>query len=537
MEVYSTFMLQIKNSTVALVVSCFIFLMANCSKKETTKSAPSEGIYSIQNFSDLVLDSTFIVAFLKTNNASDSIKAQVNEFYKRRDFQFAWFNKDGITDAVSIFQNKLQNYNSDFADSSLNDSRLDTLLANIEADEQAFLSDTGLVQHLELSLTTAFFKYSQKVYGGSTKNPLNLSWFIPRKKKNYQALLDTLISLNRGEEIQEPVNQYYISLKAKLRQYRAIQKKGGLGDVITTSKQLSVGSSDSALLIVKQHLALTNDLNINDNSIVFTDSLRMALLNFQRRMGLVENGKIDVPTLHELNQPIAFRIKQMMFNMERLRWVPVEVEKDYLLINIPEYKMHVFEDNKLIWAANVVVGQTAKRTSIFRGNISHIILNPYWGIPTSIVKNEILPKLKNNPNYLKNNNIEVRNGNYRQRPGKNNALGQMKFMFPNNYHIYLHDTPSKGLFGSSKRAFSHGCIRVENPKKLALFLLRNNTDWNTERIDKILRTTTETSIRIKPTVPVYIAYFTAWVDYRGQLNFRNDVYGLDKKMLKEIFGE
>jgi murein L,D-transpeptidase YcbB/YkuD len=133
--------------------------------------------------------------------------------------------------------------------------------------------------------------------------------------------------------------------------------------------------------------------------------------------------------------------------------------------------------------------------------------------------------------------MEVINGNYRQKPGKNNALGKMKFMFPNNYHIYLHDTPTKGLFGETKRAFSHGCIRVENPKKLVNYLLRNNSNWNSQKVDKVLTTNVQTGIRINPTVPVYIAYFTTWVDVNGQLNFRNDLYNLDKKLSEEVFRE
>jgi len=165
-----------------------------------------------------------------------------------------------------------------------------------------------------------------------------------------------------------------------------------------------------------------------------------------------------------------------------------------------------------------------------------IVLNPYWGIPTSIVKNEILPKIRRNPNYLARNNMEVVNGNYRQKPGKNNALGKMKFLFPNHYNIYLHDTPSKSLFGATSRAFSHGCIRVENPKKLVLYLLRKEAEWNEEKVNNILKTDNETIIKVKPTVPVYIAYFTAWVDSTGELNFRNDLYKLDEKLSKEIFG-
>jgi murein L,D-transpeptidase YcbB/YkuD len=260
-----------------------------------------------------------------------------------------------------------------------------------------------------------------------------------------------------------------------------------------------------------------------------------AVENYQKRMGLPVNGKINIATIQEMNKPIEERIMQIMVNMERLRWVPVQMEKDYLLVNIPEFKLHVFENNKQIWSSNVVVGKAVKQTSIFRDNVSQIIFNPYWDVPNSIYRKEIQPRLSKN--YLAKNNMERYNGGVRQKPGKDNALGKVKFLFPNNYNIYLHDTPSKNLFGETKRAFSHGCIRVENPLWLAQYLLRKDTSWTMEKINVILKTDKTFPVQVNPVVPVYIAYFTAWVDGAGEINFRNDLYGLDKKLTKEIFAE
>lgn len=336
-----------------------------------------------------------------------------------------------------------------------------------------------------------------------------------------------------------------------------MQKKGGFPKIVTVKRVLSIPESDSCLLAVKQYLFLTGDLKTNDKTIVFSDQLAKAVAGFQHRMGLVENGKLNTQTITELNKPIDFRIKQMMINLERLRWVPVKMEKEYLLVNIPEYRLHIIEDDKLIWTTNVVVGKDVKQTTVFRGNISKIMLNPYWNIPNSIIKKEIIPDIKKNPNYLADNNMEVLSGNkvvnpstidwdkykgnvpfiIRQKPGAKNALGKMKFLFPNSFNIYLHDTPSKELFNASKRAFSHGCIRVETPNKLLMYLLRNDENWNQERVDTILKTDKEFEISIKPTVPVYIVYFTSWVDNKGQLNFRNDIYDLDQQLSNEIFGE
>lgn len=535
-------------------------VISGCKKKTQKKGfLPDSSVYSSQNYTNLTLDSQTVISFLKVNPIENNISKEVVEFYTKRNNQLGWFNQSGMTCAAPNFQNQLQNYSQDFADNSLHNNGLDSLMKIYEADEKGFMSKINQVERLDLLLTVTFFKYADKVYGGTTKNASDLEWFIPRKKKDYQMVLDSLVSSALCEKLQEPLNQQYIRLKDKLRAYRIIQKKGGFPMIVTTKKVLSLGKSDSCLVQVKQQLFLTGDLKINDNTILYTDSLKKAVMLFQRRMGLAASGKIDKLTFHELHQKVDFWIKQMMINMERLRWVPEKMEPNYLFINIPEYTLHVIEKDKEIWTTNVVVGKAVSKTSIFKGNISQIILNPYWGLPTSIVKNEILPKLKKNSNYLEANNIEVFSGkniidpksinwkkygadenvpfNFRQKPGEDNSLGKMKFMFPNNYHIYLHDTPSKGHFGDTKRAFSHGCIRVENPKKLALYLLKNQPIWNEQKVNNVLKTDKQTGINVKPTMPVYIAYFTAWVDGNGQLNFRNDLYNLDRKLSKEVFGD
>ena len=293
----------------------------------------------------------------------------------------------------------------------------------------------------------------------------------------------------------------------------------------------------------------------NDKSIQFTDSLVKAVSRFQTRMGLNNQGILGEATIKEMNVPISFRIKQIMINMERLRWFPDQVEDDFLLINIPEYKLHVFENKQKVMDLKVIVGKEATRTSIFKGNISQLILNPYWNVPTSIVRKEMLPKLKRNSNYLSKNNMELLSGNtiidpstvnwnkytssipysIRQKPGDDNALGKMKFIFPNNFSIYLHDTPSRSIFNESKRAFSHGCIRVENPMKLAQYILRNNQKWNSDNLQSSIESKKTISIQIKPSLPVYIVYFTAWIGNSGEINFRNDLYNMDSQLEKEIF--
>lgn len=527
-----------------------IVLLFNSCKKEVPEAT--------ENFTNLLVKSEAIETYFKDYPENEKIKKEVKLFYKNRDFQYAWFTKNGMTQAVPNFQNQLQNYRNAFNDKTFNNAQLDTLITLIKTNDNESKINEKQRENLELLLTTTFFKYSEKAFTGINKTPRQLDWFIPRSKKNFQVMLESLILKDGNDQTKEPVNIYYSKLKEKLLLYRNIKNKGGFPVINMKEEFLTKSESDSVLIQVKQRLFLSGDLKRNDKSVLYTMELATAISNFQQRVGLPENGKLDFKTIAEMNKTVDFRIKQMLVNLERLRWVPIEIENDYLLVNIPEYKLHVFKNKKLLWETNVVVGKEAKQTTIFKGNISRIMLNPYWNIPNSIINDEILPALKRNSNYLAKNNMEVvsykgepikessinwktytKNVPFiiRQKPGKDNALGKMKFLFPNSFSIYLHDTPSKELFDRNKRDFSHGCIRVENPNKLLMYLLENNTTWTQAKVDKILKTNIETGISVKPNMPVYIAYFTAWVDSKGNLNFRNDIYNLDEQLAKEIFVE
>ncbi|MBC7933822.1 MAG: L,D-transpeptidase family protein [Rhizobacter sp.] len=527
----------------SLLLQLFLLLLlspvfGNDKDKVSLKgSTAAAGIFS-DSVHNLVLDSAGIENFFKVFPAKNNTKIPVQQFYLKRGYKFAWVTEMGLTSGAFSFYQQMKSDSRDFADESLNNVKLDSLFDDLFQNEQTFFTNKSRAEMLELLLTSSFFKYAVKMYGGITKESKDLEWYIPRNKKNYIALLDSLVAWNPGEHLEEPVNEYYSRLREQLKIFRAIGKNGGL-PVVPTSKTLrSLGTRDSSLIIAKQYLSLTGDLTTNDYTILFDDSLANAVQHYQKRMGLAVTGNINPATVMEMNKSIDMRIRQIMINMERLRWAPVTMEKDYLLVNIPEFKLHVFENNEPVWVTNVVVGKAVRQTSIFRDEVSQIVLNPYWNIPPSITRNEILPHIRNNSNYLKNNNMEIVSGNplvVRQKPGSGNALGRVKFLFPNNYNIYLHDTPSKYLFSETNRAFSHGCIRVQDPFWLAQYLLRKDSLWTAGKIAEIVTAGASFSIKIDPVVPVYIVYFTAWVDSKGQINFRNDVYDLDKKLALEIF--
>jgi murein L,D-transpeptidase YcbB/YkuD len=262
--------------------------------------------------------------------------------------------------------------------------------------------------------------------------------------------------------------------------------------------------------------------------------LETAVKDYKKRMGMKEDGVISQSLINNMNIPIEKRIEQIIVNMERCRWVPVETGGNFILINIPDFKLHLFENDSLLWSMKIVVGKNQNQTAIFSGTLTYIVFSPYWNVPQSIMKKEILPAMNKNSNYLNNHNMEWYSGGIRQKPGPDNALGLVKFLFPNSHSIYMHDTPSKSLFNEDKRAFSHGCIRIAEPKKLAIYLLKDDKEWDENSITAAMNSGTEKFVTLKKKLPVIITYFTSWVDHNGKINFRSDIYQKDQRLAKMI---
>lgn len=493
-------------------------------------------------FTGLFFDSLVLEAYIVRNQLPDATAKQYRDFYNARNYQYAWFFNDGVAEQAYNFLNQQTNYMGYSGDTTLNNPALKQIFDTLESGGKiAPMTDSNRLD-TELLLTGQFFRYAKKAYEGSDSlDAADLKWFIPRKKINVVATLDSLI-MHKGEKPTEyePLNVYYQRLKQSLLRYYEIEKAGGWQPIVTERKKLQEGDTGKVIVEIKKRLRLTEDFDLADTSALFTDSLKAAVKRFQHRYGVKEDGIIGASMLKEMNQPVEKRIRQMLINLERMRWTPARVEGDYLLVNIPEFKLHIFEDSKPLYAMNVVVGTTQNNTVIFYGDLKYVVFSPYWNVPAGILKNEILPGMKRDKNYLAKHNMEI-NGytgsvpNVRQKPGPNNSLGKVKYLFPNSYSIYMHDTPAKSLFGESKRAFSHGCIRLGEPKKLAEFLLRKDSAWTSKAIDAAMNSGKEKYVTLKNTVPVFIGYFTAWVDSKGELNFREDVYGHDARISKKMF--
>ncbi len=494
------------------------------------------------SFNNLFFDSVLIEKFLKAHTEYKPYEEQFLDFYRERNYQYAWFDNKGIAEQSFNFLNLLNSSVADLQDSSLYNPKLTELYELAVNDTLHKLNESEILK-TELLFTGQFFAYAAKVYKGSDMDAADLGWFIPRKKLDLRVLLDSSIkSKATGVEIYAKLNSQYKKLQDQLDIYNELVKTVKEDTITKLAKPLKQGESSNAVVQFKKRLILFGDLNNADTTNHFDSLTFIAVKHFQRRMGLSIDGLVGNKMVEELNVPLQQRIRQLLVNMERLRWMPPEKDSNYILVNIPEYRLHIYDSGKTIMDMNVIVGKTANSTVIFNGNLKYIVFSPYWNVPTSIVKKEIVPALEKNSNYLDKNHMEITGKSnglplVRQKPGPFNSLGLVKFLFPNNYDIYLHDTPNRDLFSQSSRSLSHGCIRISEPKKMAQYLLRNDTSWNSTNIDSAMHLAKEKWVTLKKTVPVFIVYFTAWVDKNGILNFRKDIYGHDEKMAAKLFAK
>lgn len=485
-------------------------------------------------FTSLILDSIKVEKYIASDAREKDLVPEIRNFYNTRNYQYAWFDEEGLTEKGEAFWNLHQMQIAEDDDTSVSARRLhDNMELLLNEDTTGFTGEN--LRNTELDLTLHFFRYLNTVFNTKV-SPEQMQWHIPMRKINVLTMLDSFLS-GKGSDW-KPLNQTFYKLENKVGQFAAIVRAGGWPFINMKKGELKPGEKDPLIVQVKRRLGISGDYNTSDTTIVFTSELEAAIKKMQNGYGLKESGKINTSLIRMLNVPVEERLKQIKINLERWRWLP-SIENG-IFVNIPEYKLHVFEAGKEVLHMNIIVGKAANRTVIFSDRIEHIIFGPYWNVPRSIVRNEILPAMRRSGNYLARNNMEITgysNGlpEIRQRPGPGNALGSVKFVFPNRYNIYLHDTPAKTLFSNEKRAFSHGCIRIQNPFELAKYLLRNDKQWTDERIRDEMNRTSEKLVKINPTVPVFVVYFTSWIDADGLLHFRDDVYGHDKRMAGHLF--
>ncbi len=481
----------------------------------------------------LKFDSTAISLFFRQYPKLKPYEKNLQKFYEGRSYAYAWFDENGLIEQAGNLFNKVENIQDEGVSSRL--FYEDVLHKMMDNDSSYAFTEKANVS-VELMLTAQYFFYANKIWNGISDNALReIDWDLPRKKLSYEAMLDSLLEVPSSIFMKnEPLYRQYGLLKENLKKYRAIQAGSGWKQIKADKKTYRIGDSSKVIADIREHLFLVGDLTVNNGSPLYDHELEESIKKFQKRYGLTEDGVIGRSFIEELNYPIEKRIEQLIVNMERCRWLPLALRKDYIVVNIPEYSFHAFENDTLAWSMKVVVGTELNKTAVFSGMMNNVVFSPYWNVPPGIMAKEVLPAISRNSNYLEKNHMEWNGKSVRQKPGPWNALGKVKFLFPNSHSIYLHDTPSKSLFSRDQRAFSHGCIRVEDPRRLAIYVLRNQPEWSEEKIDEAMNAEKEMYVKISQPVPVIITYLTAWVNSKGELNFRKDIYKRDSRLAKMI---
>jgi len=501
---------------------------------------------------------------------SPRVWKMLQRFYDEREYRPIWTGDEhlSIQDVVSYL------CRADEEGLNPGNYHLDAVRRLNEAAYENIQLDSGKradrMAQLELTVTYALMTYGSHLRNGYARP----KWDVDRRDP--AQVDDVLSNVSNPDELQEaledllPRHAQYQELKQALRQYRDIAERGGWASL----------SRDSTTDELADRLQQTGDLAPPARgAAVKPQELLAGLKHFQRRHGLPETGKLDEKTLAAINVPVQNRVRQIEINLERWRWLPQDLGSRYILVNVPAFELNGFEDGKMVIKMSVVVGKELKPTPLFSDRMTYIVLNPSWNVPESIAREEVLPRLQTDPEYLVRNGLEVLppEGNevvdassidwmdldpqtleyrFRQRPGDENSLGRIKFMFPNQFDVYLHDTPAEQLFKRTRRDFSHGCVRVSKPLDLAAWVLQDSSEWTREKLaeqmsraikptaeeeeggeegeDEGEKETPEETIKLPRPLPVYILYWTAWVQDDKTVSFRDDVYDEDKSLLRSM---
>ncbi|MBV9079941.1 MAG: L,D-transpeptidase family protein [Elusimicrobia bacterium] len=429
-----------------------------------------------------------------------------------------------------------------------------------------------LATDADILFTDAYLLYASQLLGGRTNPEMaRAQWSIVRKKAD---LVDTMSSAIATNDIagslrrMAPGHAGYTRLRSLLGDYRRIAHDGGWPQ-IPSGPALRRGMSDARVPTLRRRLAIEAfDVPPEEKSKKFDGRLERRLKEFQSSHGLDADGHVGPETLAQLNVPVEDRINQIKFSMDRWRWLPLDLGRRFIIVNIPEYRLFAFENGRPSLAMPIIVGKNNDETAtpVFSNQMTYLEFSPEWLVPARIAKEEMLPAIRRDPNYIKRNHLEVLVATsptaawspvnpadvdwasvstttpggfpyfFRQSPGPWNALGPIKFMFPNEYSVYIHGNPEEGLFDRRLRMFSHGCVRVDRPITLAKWVL-NDPDWTLDRLKQYMNQPKPVQVPLGEPVPVYIVYFTAWVDDEGKANFRDDIYGRDLEMRQRFYAE
>jgi murein L,D-transpeptidase YcbB/YkuD len=474
-------------------------------------------------------------------------------FYRKNKGETKWLNKAKPNQSYNAFLQAVRNSSS----YGLNPDHYDLRFIR---ESVTSLYNKDEVANLDVRITASFFLFTTHMIEGRIRTIGNNNYIWKRPVDDENDV--NLLLHNKAESLEEalmalhPKSEQYRKLHEALSYYRRLDDPSQHTLASANAVRIKPGLNHPMIPEIRRRLMLT-DLEpypVNVGSVYYDEQLLEGIKQFQRRHGLAADGIISETTLKYLNQSFKEKAALIELNMERLRWLPRETSEDYISVNVPEYTLRVYNNNQMKMEMKVVLGTEYNATPIFVDTLEYIVFSPTWNIPASILEEEAIPNLIDDPEYYDKERFRIyKNGelidpeeedwmdedldprDYKivENPGPGNSLGLVKFIMPNNFNIYMHDTPADHLFSKRKRAYSHGCIRLEKPTLLAEYLLRDQSQWDTRSIEKAMRNEPVT-VHLKKEYPVMIEYRTVWVDEDGLLNFREDVYGHDKRQLAQL---
>ena len=476
------------------------------------------------------------------------------QFYQERQMAPLWLDQNGPSARAAALAGVLRNADQEGLDPEDYDASIIAgLLAAATPDERA---------ELELRLSLSLLEMTSDLASGRLEpQHVNPELFVyPREVDPAKVIRDAAGASDIAAFVAsfEPAQPEYRRLKAALADYRALAAAGGW-PTVDDGPTLKPGMAGPRVAQLRARLEVPAAPGADQAH--FDPALIEAVKQFQARHGLEQDGLVGQGTLAALNVSAPERVRQILLNLERRRWMADDPGQRYVFVNLADFELKVVEEPHTVFDTRVVVGAPYHRTPVFSGEMTYLEINPYWNVPPSIARNELLPKIKEDPGYLAANNFELLSDwsdsarvldphaidwsamtserftyKLRQGPGAGNALGRIKFMFPNRFNIYLHDTPARGLFAREVRDFSHGCIRVQDPETLAAFVLDRQPGWSQDAIKAAIGTGERRIVTLDEPLPVHIAYLTAWVNKDGSVNFRRDVYGRDAILAAALLG-
>lgn len=500
---------------------------------------------------ELSVNTTVMLDAAINAGSEDELELGIQGFYQGRVFQPLWVSEQGLNPHGEMLLAAFERAGDHALDPA--DYAPDRL-----RDLAGAARDTAALAELEVAISNTFVIYANHLTAGRVKpNEINRALNLFPKAPDPSVVLEYVESSEdfaTAIDGLSPNTPNYARLKTALANYRAKEAAGGFTPV-PEGETLKPGMTDTRLDTLRQRLAEQDLFAPGSHSgSVYDGALVEAVKLFQERHGLEVDGIIGKATLAEINVPISTRIGQMELNMERRRWMPDDLGSRYVFVNLADQNLKVVENDKTVHTTRVVVGKPYHATPVFSDEMTYAEVNPYWTVPYSIATTEYLPMLQRDPGALQGKNIRVFSGNreidpwsvawssysrasfpftLRQDPGEGNALGRVKFMFPNKFNIYIHDTPSKSLFSRAQRSFSHGCIRAEAPFDLGEALLGPD-GWTKAKLEAVRDSGERRVIKLSKPLPVHLTYLTAWVNKDGSVHFRSDVYGRDKVLAKAI---